>query len=222
MKSARISIAGMLAAVSVFGVAFAALAHPNQWAASAFLTATFGLLLLSLFAAFWNRGIRRVFWTGFALFGWAYGLVNLNVGVGGWISQQLVTTQGLHRLQNILHPPPSIPTQTVTTWNSMGVWRVQVEPINVVGNAPNVDRFPPGGRVNWGWPAGHLTTCPTCGAVSTADWPGPFMRIGQSLATLLIGLIGGIAAVVVFRRACRHAQDATNCPIALKGPFRSP
>lgn len=214
MKSARFTIAGMLATIGGLGVGFAALTHPNDWAASALLTMTFGMLLLSLLVAVGNHDIRRAFWMGFALFGWSHGLVTLNVGLGGSVSQDLITTRAIERLRPILHP-----TQTAFA------------PMIMNGNGPVPSSgFSPPSPYAWAfngtqtgintWPV----ICPSCGLITAGTSVDAFSRIGQAVATVIVALFGGITGTTVFRRARRHerrTQESTSSEIALNEPLRS-
>jgi hypothetical protein len=213
----------MLATICICGVAFAALRSPNEWAASAILTVTFAVLLFSLLGSLFLQQGRRAFWTGFALFGWVYGLVNLGVGFGALTSQQLLTTQGLNRLHSILHPRPAVLPGMNAYW-SVPAAGVALAANPSGGWVADLTAYSPPGVATMSWPITYSPVCPNCGIVSASVFSEPFLRVGQSFTTLLIGLAGGIAAVVVHARACRqdrHIQDATSSPIALNESLRS-
>jgi len=72
MKSMHFSISRLMTAVSMFAMIFAAIANRNELRASLIYTATFGLLLFSLLGACFQQGRKRLFWAGFAVFGWGY------------------------------------------------------------------------------------------------------------------------------------------------------
>jgi hypothetical protein len=218
MKSARFTIAGMLATIGGLGIGFAALTHPNEWTASALLTMTYGLLLVSLLAAVGNHDIRRAFWMGFALFGWAYGLVNLNVGPGGSVSQDLITTRAIDRLRPVLHPNEKPYSPMIMNWNGttpLPLYSPYSPNVWAANGSPN--------GVN-SWPAVASSICPSCGSTIVGASADAFSRIGQSVATVIVALLGGITGTIVFQRARRHErrnQDSTSSEIALNEPLRS-
>ena len=72
MNRRRITLKGAMNAVAVIGLAFAALFRPNKlWA----IILTLLLVIMPLTAtlgSLFRRGPKRAYWTGVALFGWAY------------------------------------------------------------------------------------------------------------------------------------------------------
>src|SRR3954449_13576132 len=68
----RFSIAALMLAVLVCGVAVAALKNASDAWAGALLLLTLLLLASAVFGVVYRREGRRAFWLGFAAFGWGY------------------------------------------------------------------------------------------------------------------------------------------------------
>ena len=74
-NNAAFRLATLLLFITLIAMGCAALAYPTRWWASIISTTVFCLLSLASMAAVLLRGSRRAFWTGFALFGWMYVIV---------------------------------------------------------------------------------------------------------------------------------------------------
>jgi len=72
-KPRRFSIAAMLGIILLFGVGFAALRAASKPWAAVLASFTALMLALALLCVALRRG--RVFWTGFAVFGWTYAVL---------------------------------------------------------------------------------------------------------------------------------------------------
>lgn len=104
MRRPRISIAGLLALVVLFALGFAALRYASaSWAAATTMTAL-GVLLASILGAWTGRD--RVFWTGFALFGWGYAVLNYVSWLDATFKPQPIVLNLLDDLYPLLHADP--------------------------------------------------------------------------------------------------------------------
>src|SRR5271166_6770590 len=103
MRKLRFHIASLLAIVLILGFAFAALRESSELWESGLLTATLGILLISILLAIHRTEKRRAFWLGFSLFGSAY----LGFSLVPSIEPRLITTKALAFLDSKL--PRSIP-----------------------------------------------------------------------------------------------------------------
>lgn len=113
MTRSRFTIAQLMTLILLVGFGFAALRNANEFWASATYTIAIVAILAALLFAFANKGKARMTSTGFAVFGWAYLLIDLlpkrTVGkdiFGGasirWPS--LMIEWGTTYLQPYIHP----------------------------------------------------------------------------------------------------------------------
>ncbi|MFI5456424.1 MAG: hypothetical protein ACHRXM_13325 [Isosphaerales bacterium] len=72
MRTARFSIAGLMGAVLVAALGFAALRSASSTSAGVTLLWICGVLCLSIVGVVCRKGAERASWLGFALFGWGY------------------------------------------------------------------------------------------------------------------------------------------------------
>src|SRR5947209_3396306 len=75
MNRFRVSLSGSMLVVMFLAVALAALAYPRMLWGSIFIALLMATLCLSLVGTAFRRGDKRVFWAGYAVFGWANFLV---------------------------------------------------------------------------------------------------------------------------------------------------
>jgi hypothetical protein len=171
MKS-RTTILGLMAAVLLAAILFAALREATDWWASGIFTTTLtGLAFAALYAVY-RRGERRAFWAVFAVFGWGYIVLTFGPGCETTIRPRLVTTRLLDALFPIVHPAPE---PTVRFWDaSTG------KPLDAGKPANHVTFAPDGRMLGWG--------------MGTSPARESFQDIGHSLAALLLAGIGGVAS----------------------------
>lgn len=80
MSGARFSLAGLMGVTAVVATGCAALRFANALWASVVFTLAFAMLLLAPVGGLIGQPVVRPFWTGFAVFGWAYFLAAFNAG----------------------------------------------------------------------------------------------------------------------------------------------
>jgi hypothetical protein len=85
MKRPRITIAHIILVVAISAVAFAAIQSGSASWAGAMTSITFFVMICSLLGVALERGIRRVYWTGFATLGWSY----LILIYAPWVDQRI-------------------------------------------------------------------------------------------------------------------------------------
>jgi|GEM_PF-3080464 len=102
MNPRSVSISGMMGLVLVVAMAFAA---PTVIITNVASAIVLFLLLTALAGLIYLRGLERVFWGGFALFGW----ITLLLINGSWITGQFGPdlTSGLRDLVEIVIPKPA-------------------------------------------------------------------------------------------------------------------
>jgi hypothetical protein len=85
IRNLRFSIRGMLAVVLLAGIVLAGVRdHPDPFSAalgSAFALTVFGVLCTSILGVLFKQGRQRAFWTGFAVFGWAFSVLGLAIQI---------------------------------------------------------------------------------------------------------------------------------------------
>ncbi len=109
MSHFRITILGLVGLVAMLGFWMASLMAATPWWTSAASTVTLAILLSSVLAAYYFRGLDRAYWSGFALFGITY-LILVNWDwLGGQFGHDL--TGGLSEFaETVLSSDPRTPT----------------------------------------------------------------------------------------------------------------
>jgi hypothetical protein len=169
---ARVSIAGLMAAVLLLAIGFAGLHTASALWASAIFTFTITLLAAALLGAAASRGRYRMACLGFGLFGWVYLLTTfwLWPGPNGVSAPPFLTKALLDAVQ-----PPS-KTPTAMTIDRGPVGEMSTEP------PPHVATTVPGTR-------NMVTSAPYTGRVVNLHH---YRRIGHMLAAIAFGLLGGL------------------------------
>jgi hypothetical protein len=103
MRSFRMPIFGLMGIVLACGLAFAAIRSPTFQAVSVTFTVALTILLASIVGSIFGR--HRVFWIGFAIFGWGYAILALAPGSWTNIRPYLVTSHLINGLANAMDLP---------------------------------------------------------------------------------------------------------------------
>jgi hypothetical protein len=183
--SVRFSIASLIAAVAAIGVALGALKNPTPLVASAVYTLTLTALGAAVIVAAFRPGKARAFGLGFAVFGGVY-LVH-TFGLVAKRSEyvdppRLLTTFALEELEKVMS----------TRWLS-------IAPTDMTMDGQFV--MPP---KTLGLSKTHIRL----DAWSAYPFSGPdprhnsmdFFRIGHTMTTLLVAVLGGVFALWVVPR----------------------
>ncbi len=111
MTRPRLTIGQLMTLILLIGFGFAALRNANEFWASAMHTLAIISILAALLFAFPRTGKARMPWAGFAVFGWAYLLIDLlpdrslgSLGGGPIPWPSLVIELGTAILQPYIHP----------------------------------------------------------------------------------------------------------------------
>jgi hypothetical protein len=113
MTRPRFTLAQLMALVLCLGLCFAALRNADPFSASVIFTLTTMTISAALLGSLVGKGRARTAWIGFAVFGWAYLLIDLlpprasggrGLGPLPWPSRLI--EWGLARLQPYLWPVP--------------------------------------------------------------------------------------------------------------------
>jgi hypothetical protein len=184
MRHLRVSIGSVLILIALSGVGFAALGHPSPWWSAALFTVVLAVLLFSLLAVLYRRHACRAFWTGFALFGCPYLVMNFVPFCYHEVRPHLVTSIVIDRLEE-LDPASSqnalALSRTFALTNRSPLKLNTPLGLAVMQQAPNTA-------------ANTLTLYLTALSPVSQD----FRLIGHWLATLLVALFGGIAARIFY------------------------
>ncbi len=185
MIRARSSIAGMLAAIALLAVGFAAFKVSSRlWAAAMFSFALF-CLVAAVAATIHRRGATRAWSGGFALFGVTYLLAALGPPpLNAW-KDWLITTPFLAVLEEQLRESP--PTMPI--------------PPAISGTRPT-RIVPTTGRIASARPTGGSGELTPWGFWTTTDRSNPFgndsfLRIGHSVCCLIVASLGGVFCLIL-------------------------
>jgi hypothetical protein len=198
MLPTRFSLAALMFAVLCVAVGFAALHAASEiWATAAFQLTILILLVAVVAAVFGGRGLRP-FSSGVAVFGWAY----IVLAFGPWFTANtaphLLTTKSLEYLhQHISAHPLRVGDKVSVLWGSRW-WRCTL--IAIQGNqylirydgySPSSDEWVTAARIRGGEPI-H------------------FLRIGQSLWSLIHAVVGGVIAQWMYSRRRSDRNESSD------------
>ncbi len=102
MTRFRFTIGGLILIVAVAAVALAAIRNGSRPWAGAILSITFFALICSFLGMVLGRGMRRVYWSGFALLGWSYILLMYVPWLGEHIGHFLLAPNLFEYLEEVL------------------------------------------------------------------------------------------------------------------------
>ena len=201
-RSIRFSIAGLMGAVLVAAIGLAALRNASETWAGVMLLLTCGVLALAVVGVVCRAGSERAWWLGFALFGWGY----LALAFWSWHDASA----------------PELPT---LAWLEMLSTKVGLTPEGF-GQGSGMGGMGGGMRS-----VPILALCASRGGFGGAAVPaagaatdGSYAQIGHCLWALLLAIVGGFLAKLLFgipaRRAETPAQKRTHQP-ARGGPGSS-
>jgi hypothetical protein len=197
MKPVRFSVKTFLIGVAVLAAAFGALESNSELVASLVFTVNLALISFALLGALVARGNARGFWTGFLVFGGMYSLVAFgflfpkqpNYGyIWFGYSQtnerpQLITSRLLDLYGTLRAPSRSVGDKVSAPWSGGGYWPATI--INyqqgrylVQWQDPSPPEWVSGGQLQ---PIAR-----------------DLERVGHSVFSLLVGFLGGLAALVFF------------------------
>ncbi|SIO56785.1 hypothetical protein SAMN05444166_5294 [Singulisphaera sp. GP187] len=107
MKRPRITIAHIILIVAISAVAFAAIRSGSASWAGAMTSITFFVMICSLLGVALERGMRRVYWSGFATLGWGYLILLYAPWVDQRIGPHLLAPNLFTYLADVLQPTPT-------------------------------------------------------------------------------------------------------------------
>ncbi len=219
-RSIRFSIAGLMGAVLVAAIGLAALRNASETWAGVMLLLTCGVLALAVVGVVCRAGSERAWWLGFALFGWGY----LALAFWSWHDASA----------------PKLPT---LAWLEMLSTKVGLTPEGF-GQGSGMGGMGGGMRS-----VPILALCASRGGFGGAAVPaagaatdGSYAQIGHCLWALLLAIVGGFLAKLLFGIPARRAETpgtetdasarprwtrfkrpgalAAAAPCAGRGPFR--
>jgi hypothetical protein len=195
MRRPRSSIGSALRIIGILGVALAAFRDPSYlWANITFSTA-FAALVLAIVNVLYSRGARRAYWTGFALCGWAYFAICSVPGLRESLCPRLVTEVIFDVLYPHVAPQPPPPAPGMVRGPARTMIQIPGQPGGAVGLVGMVPQAPaPESRWSaWSEPDRTNGVGYPIGTVSLVSSEAS-RQIGHSMATLLVGVLGGVYA----------------------------
>lgn len=118
MKRRRITIAHIVLVVLIAAIGLAAIRSGSTAWAGAMVSITFFVMICSLLGVVLERGMRRVYWLGFASLGWSYLLLTFAPWLDVKVGQFLLAPNLFAQLNEVLHPD----AQGVSGFQSVPVW----------------------------------------------------------------------------------------------------
>jgi hypothetical protein len=204
MNRFRFSLARLMLVVLCAALACAGLRFANELWASAVWTATLGFLFVAVLGASLTAGRRRRFWAGAALFGWGYAALTF----GPWFRDQLADGLLTSKLLKLAHEALSHEeTMTVRIDQTARIWDVKTGvPQGAIANGQSTDSL----VIVPGQNSGKLYLLNQAAFAGSPLWEH-FSRVGQSLWTVGVVLIGGWVSRYLFgdRSRDRLAAHAT-------------
>lgn len=194
MKPVRFSVASFLIGVAVLAAAFGALESNSELVASLVFTLNLCLLSFALVGAIVADASARRFWIGFVAFGGIYSLVafgflfpqypNPNVSTNARVNErpQLLTSRLLD-LYGAMRASRSIGDRVSAQWSGGGLW-----PATIVGYKD--------GLYEVDWDDSSANERVTYAQIHPVG--RDLERVGHSVFSLLLGFLGGVAAVCLF------------------------
>jgi hypothetical protein len=201
MSRPRFTIGGALLVVAVVGVALGAIRSGSPEWAGAMLSITFFALLCSFLGIVLGRGMRRVYWSGFALLGWSY-LLFMNVPwLAPSIGQFLLAPNLFESLQDVLHPiaPGGASMGGVGAMGASG--GLQSVPVDLIAANATGGGFDPG---------------PPFSAAEASD----FQRIGIAIEALIWAFLGGWVACYFASGRQDETRARREPPASMRGDGR--
>jgi len=185
MRRPRITIAHLVLVVLIAGLALAAVRSGSPAWAGAMLSVTFFVMTCSLLGAALERGMPRVYWSGFAALGWTY----LFLTHAPWLNERVGVTLLAPNLFESLHE--------VLRSTAQPAGGLQSVPVGPSGAAMTGGGFGGGGGAP---PFGFLPD---------------FIRIGVSIEALLWALLGGWVACRFASGPERRRNSVPAAPVTI-------
>jgi hypothetical protein len=199
MRLPRFSIASISAVIAIFAVALAALRSPSYLWANVTFSLALGALVVAIINVIYGRGAGRAYWLGFTLCGGIYLAICSFPGLHDSVCPRLVTEVVLDFLYPHLSPAETTSwgaTLVVTTGTGNTGTGLQVMPGSPTWHLTR-SQVSPSPRVPpwtaWTEPDRTIGVGYQIGTVSLNSSEA-FRRIGHSMFTLLVAVLGGMFA----------------------------
>jgi hypothetical protein len=187
MKRPRFTIGELILVVIVVAIGLAAIRSGSAVWAGAMTSIAFFAMVASILGVVLGRGMRRAYWSGFALLGWSYLLLSHVTWLDGQIGNRLLAPRLFSYLAEVLH-------SEVQGGAAGGTRSVAVA---VVGALPLAGGFGGGSAGGTGL------------SVDLAD----FVQIGLAMEALLWAFLGGRVACY-FASASERDRRPASAPSA--------
>jgi hypothetical protein len=200
MRLPRFSIASILAVIAIFAVALAALRSPSYLWANVTFSLALGALVVAIINVVYGHGAGRAYWLGFSICGGIYLAICSFPGLHDSVCPRLLTEVAMDLFYPQVSPEATTSSNatfftTTTTGTGLQVtpglhtWTFPTYVANVqVTPSPSVQPWTawtePDRTVGVGYQIGTVSLCSS----------EAFRRIGHSMFTLLVAVLGGTFA----------------------------
>jgi hypothetical protein len=106
MKHPQITISELIVVVVITAIGLAAIRSGSPSWAGAMFSITFFAIICAILGIALGRGMRRVYWLGFAVLGWSYLVLIFIPWLHTNVGQFLLAPNLFAHLEEILHPEP--------------------------------------------------------------------------------------------------------------------
>ena len=190
MKNPRITIAHLILVILVAAVGLAAIRSGSASWAGAMFSITFFAMICSLLGVALARGMRRIYWSGFATLGWGYLILMFAPWLDGKVGEYLLAPNLFAHLYDVLHPDPQ------------AGGGLQSLPPEILGAAATGGAFGGGGGVP---------------AWVRAQEQSTLVRIGVAIEALLWAFLGGWVACYFASTRDREGVPQVAAPAGAPG-----
>jgi hypothetical protein len=180
MKIPRFSIASLMAFVVLLAVGMAAMRNPTKLWASLLLSIALVVLAIALLGSLFGHGLRRSFWSGFAICGWLY----LIVSCAPWFTTEIAPFLFTTACLDLIYPHVAAPEQIAMSPNGAGAIGLAggfggpaAPPASIWEHWATIDNAAAGFNITNNFDVNRSR---------------PFQLIGHSLLALLFGYAGGL------------------------------
>lgn len=199
MSRFRFHIGSLLILVVPLGIGFAALREASELWDSIVLSATAGVLLVSVLLGIHRHAEKRSFWAGFAIFGWVYIVLTMIPS----LEARLLTTKALVYLDSKV--PGRTATITGQAWGGSG---------NNSGHTIATVAFSPQGNLLASTTnSGSIRLWSTTTGILLGSGSGTtenFLHIGHSLCALILAWLGGKLSRRIYARGREERLEPDN------------
>jgi hypothetical protein len=198
MTRFRFTIGSLILIVAVVAVALAAIRNASRPWAGAILSITFFALICSFLGIVLGRGMRRVYWSGFAVLGWSYILLMYVPWLGEHIGHFLLAPNLFEYLEEVVAAGAQSEASGMGGMGGGALGGLQSIPVELIG------AFATGGAFESGSPFISI-------------YASDLQRIGMAMEALLWAFLGGWVACYFASGRGEERQSRPSAPSGTAG-----